>query len=53
MKFIGRLAKFTDLEEGFATEFESAMNQDAISPGNLGSTSDAFGNMDNDDDVPF
>ena len=53
MKFIGRLAKFTDLEEGFATEFQSAMNQDTISPGNFGSTSDAFGKMDNDDDVPF
>jgi len=53
MKFIGRLAKFTDLEEGFATEFQSAMNQDVISPGNFASTSDAFGNVDNDDDVPF
>ena len=53
MKFIGRLAKFTDLEEGFATEFQSAMNQDVISPGNFASASDAFGKMDNDDDVPF
>lgn len=53
MKFIGRLAKFTDLEEGFGTEFQSSMNQDAISPGNFASTSDAFGKIDSDDNVPF
>jgi replicative DNA helicase len=53
LKFIGRLAKFTDLEEGFATEFQSAMNQDAVAPGKLGSTSDAFGNIEGDDNVPF
>jgi len=53
MKFIGRLAKFTDLEEGFATEFQSSMNQDVISPSNFASTNDAFGKMDNDEDVPF
>jgi replicative DNA helicase len=53
MKFIGRLAKFTDLDEGFATEFQSSMNQDTISPANFASASDAFGKMENDDDVPF
>ncbi len=54
MKFIGRLAKFTNLEEGFGTEFQSSMNADNISPSNLGSTSDAFGNINNEDeDVPF
>jgi len=54
MKFIGRLAKFTDLEEGFGTEYESSMNQDAISPGNFGSTNDAFGKLNKgDDDAPF
>ncbi len=53
MKFIGRLAKFTDLDEGFGTEFESSMNQSSISPDNLTSTSDAFGNIDNNEDVPF
>ena len=53
LKFVGRLAKFTDLEEGFATEFQSSMNQDVVSPSNFTSTSDAFGKMDNDDDVPF
>jgi len=54
IKFIGRLAKFTDMDEGFETEFQSSMNQDNISPGNFGSTNDAFGNMNKDDeDVPF
>ena len=53
MKFIGRLAKFTDLEEGFATEFQSSMNQDNISPSNFASASDAFGKMEDDEDVPF
>lgn len=54
IKFIGRLAKFTDMDEGFETEFQSSMNQDSISPGNFGSTNDAFGNMNKDDeDVPF
>ena len=53
LKFVGRLAKFTDLEEGFATEFQSSMNQDVVSPSNFTSASDAFGKMDNDDDVPF
>jgi len=53
IKFIGRLAKFTDLDEGFGTEFESSMNQSSISPDNLTSTSDAFGNIDNNEDVPF
>lgn len=53
MKFVGRLAKFTDLEEGFGTEFQSSMNQDNVSPGKFGSTSDAFGGGDEDGDVPF
>jgi len=54
IKFIGRLAKFTDMDEGFETEFQSSMNQDSITPGNFGSTNDAFGNMNKDDeDVPF
>ncbi len=51
MKFTGRLALFSDLEEGFATEFQSSMNQE-ISSDNLASASDAFGDM-NKDDVPF
>jgi len=54
IKFIGRLAKFTDMDEGFETEFQSSMNQDSITPGNFGSTNDAFGNLNKDDeDVPF
>ncbi len=51
MKFTGRLALFSDLEEGFGTEFQSSMNQE-ISSDNLASASDAFGDMNNDD-VPF
>ena len=53
MKFIGRLAKFADLEEGFGTEFQSSMNQDAVTPGNFASASDAFCKIVSDDDVPF
>jgi replicative DNA helicase len=53
MKFIGRLAKFANLDEGFETEFQSSMNASQISPSNFTSANDAFGNMDNDDDVPF
>lgn len=53
MKFIGRLAKFANLDEDFETEFQSSMNADQISPGNFTSANDAFGNMENNDDVPF
>ena len=54
MKFIGRLAKFTNLDEGFETEFQSSMNTDNISPSQFSSANDAFGNMGtDDDDVPF
>jgi len=54
MKFIGRLAKFTNLDEGFETEFQSSMNTDSISPSQFSSANDAFGNMGADnDDVPF
>lgn len=54
IKFIGRLAKFTDLDEGFGTEFQSSMNQDTISPDNFASANDAFGKMNKDDeDAPF
>ncbi len=53
MKFIGRLAKFANLDEGFETEFQSSMNAGQISPSNFSSANDAFGNMENDDDVPF
>jgi len=53
MKFIGRLAKFANLDEGFETEFQSSMNTGQISPSNFTSANDAFGDMDNDDDVPF
>jgi replicative DNA helicase len=53
MKFIGRLAKFANLDEGFETEFQSSMNEGQISPSNFTSANDAFGKVDNDDDVPF
>jgi len=53
MKFIGRLAKFTNLDEDMGTEFQSSMNQSSISPDNFASTNDAFGGLNNDDDVPF
>lgn len=52
MKFTGRLALFSDLEDGFGTEFQSSMNQD-ISPDNFANTKDAFGDISKDDDVPF
>ncbi len=50
LKFTGHLAKFSDLEEGFSSEFESSMNADVnqrIEP------KDAFGTGDENDDVPF
>ena len=50
LKFTGHLAQFSDLEEAFATEFQSKMN-DSITP-NLPSAEDVFGNED-DDGVPF
>ncbi|MCF6347447.1 MAG: replicative DNA helicase [Flavobacteriaceae bacterium] len=52
LKFTGHLAQFSDLEEAFATEFQSKMN-DFITP-NLPSAEEAFGD-DTDDDggVPF
>ncbi len=50
LKFTGHLAQFSDLEEAFATEFQSKMN-DFITP-NLPSAEEAFGS-DNEDDVPF
>jgi len=53
MKFIGRLAKFANLDEGFETEFQSSMNDGQISPSNFTSANDAFGSVDKDDDVPF
>jgi replicative DNA helicase len=51
LKFTGHLAQFSDLEEAFATEFQSKMN-DFITPGQLPSAEDVFGAPD-DNDVPF
>jgi replicative DNA helicase len=52
LKFTGHLAKFSDLEEGFSSEFQSSMNADFpedpfASEGGI-DPKDAFG-----DDVPF
>ncbi|CAL2086576.1 Replicative DNA helicase [Tenacibaculum sp. 190524A05c] len=56
LKFTGHLAKFSDLEEGFSSEFQSSMN--SFSSDSLPSAQDAFGtpesSSDNfNDDVPF
>ena len=51
LKFVGKLAKFTNLEEGFDTEFQSSINS-GVSPVHFGSAQDAFG-PDDEEDVPF
>ena len=54
LKFTGHLAKFSDLEEGFSSEFQSSMNSgfnEEVSSSNFASPEDAFG--PSDDDVPF
>lgn len=51
LKFTGHLAKFSDLEEGFSSEFQSSMNADFpedVFPDQRIEPKDAFG-----DDVPF
>ena len=55
LKFTGHLAKFSDLEEGFSSEFQSAMNNpfdDEFSPNQRIEPKDAFGD-DDDNKVPF
>jgi replicative DNA helicase len=52
LKFTGHLAKFSDLDEGFSSEFQSAMNTDFpddVFPDQRIEPKDAFGG----DDVPF
>ena len=51
LKFTGHLAKFSDLEESFSSEFQSSMNAD-ISADHRIEPGDAFGD-DDDDDMPF
>ena len=51
LKFTGHLAKFSDLEEGFSSEFQSSMN--SVSPDQFISPKDAFGIEDDGGDVPF
>ena len=58
LKFTGHLAKFSDLEESFSSEFQSSMNtgfNEEASGNNFTSPEDAFGPIDNGgmDDVPF
>ena len=53
LKFTGHLAKFSDLEESFSSEFQSSMNSpfdDETSINHRIEPKDAFGD---DDDVPF
>ena len=53
LKFTGHLAKFSDLEEGFSSEFQSSMNADFpqdVFPDQRIEPKDAFGD---DGDVPF
>lgn len=50
MKFTGHLALFSDLEEGFSSEFQSKMNE--VSPDQFITPKEAFG-TEEDDDVPF
>jgi replicative DNA helicase len=54
LKFTGHLAKFSDLEEGFSSEFQSSMNTNFpndVFPDQRIEPKDAFG--DQTDDVPF
>ena len=54
LKFTGHLAKFSDLDEGFSSEFQSSMNTDFaedVFPDTRIEPKDAFGT--DEDDVPF
>lgn len=50
LKFTGHLAKFSDLDDGFSSEFQSKMN---VTPDQFSSPKDAFGSDDDDDMMPF
>ena len=52
LKFTGHLAQFSDLEESFATEFQSKMNE-TIDPQNYQNPNNAFDDIPDDGDVPF
>jgi replicative DNA helicase len=49
LKFTGHLAQFSDLEEGFGTEFQSKMNTSIPESAQNMNPSDAF----DEGDVPF
>lgn len=56
LKFTGHLAKFSDLEEGSSSKFQSSMNSNSLEgfyPDKRIESKDAFGVDDEDDDVPF
>ncbi len=58
LKFTGHLAKFSDLEEGFSSEFQSSMNNDGglssdVSSNNFTPPEDPFGVEGGGNDVPF
>ena len=52
LKFIGRFAQFADLDDDFATEFQSKMN-DFTEPQHTASPGEAFDAIADDGDVPF
>ena len=52
LKFIGRFAQFADLDDDFATEFQSKMN-DFTEPQHTASPGEAFDTIADDGDVPF
>lgn len=55
LKFTGHLAQFSNLEEGFSSEFQSSMNTnfaDDVFPDSRIEPKDAFG-TEEEDDVPF
>jgi replicative DNA helicase len=56
LKFTGHLAKFSDLEEGVGSKFQSSMNSNPLEsgfPDRRIESKEAFGDDDDDDDVPF
>lgn len=55
LKFTGHLAKFSDLDEGVSSKFQSSMNSNPfedVSPDKRIQSSEAFG-VDEEDEVPF
>ncbi len=53
LKFTGHLAQFSDLDEGFGTEFQSKMNSELPQSAQQIDPNEAFDDGGNLDDVPF